>query len=79
MRSLTAVKNGQGRGRVIKDRAVLIALRIISARLSLCTNTHMALLKSTGPNFIELLEQNKLLDNFQLSRNEQDTSHKLYM
>ena len=32
-----------------------------------------------GPNFIELLKQKILLNNFLLSRNEQDTSHKLFM
>ncbi len=32
----------------------------------------------TGPNFIELLKQKIMLNNFLLSRNEQDTSHKLY-
>ena len=31
-----------------------------------------------GHNFIELLKQKILLNNFQLSRNEKDTSHKLY-
>ena len=31
------------------------------------------------PNFIDLLKQKILLNNFLLSRNEQETSHKLYM
>ena len=34
---------------------------------------------ASGPIFIELLKQKILLSNFQLSSNEQDTSHKLYM
>ena len=33
--------------------------------------------QGTGPNFIELLKQRILLDNFLLSSNEQDTSHNL--
>ena len=33
----------------------------------------------TGPNFIQLLKPKVLLNNFLLSRNEQDTSHNLYM
>ena len=32
-----------------------------------------------GYNFIEQLKQKKLLNNFLLSRNEQDTCHKFYM
>ena len=34
---------------------------------------------TTGPNFIELLMQRTQLKNSLISKNEQDTSHKLYL
>ena len=45
--------------------------RVVAERLR-------ALGASSGPDFLELMKQKILPNSFLLSRNEQDTSHKLY-